>query len=130
MTVSDGPRAAIIGAGLMGRWHADAVRRLGGRVTVIIDPNQTAREALSRSHPGARLLPELDPTAVSRYATAAHVCSPLVSHEATIEALIHAGVHALVEKPFTENAESTARLLALAQRRRVVVCPVHQFLFQ
>src|ERR1044071_9470850 len=123
MTVSDGPRAAIIGAGLTGRWHADAVRRLGGRVTVIIDPNQTAREALSRSHPRARLLPEVESAAASRYASAGHLCSPLVSHEATIEALIHAGVHTLVEKPFTESAESTARLLALATSRRVVVCP-------
>ena len=31
-----GHGTAIIGAGLMGRWHADAVKHIGGAVTVIV----------------------------------------------------------------------------------------------
>ena len=124
------PRAAIIGAGLMGRWHADAVRRIGGQVTVIVDPDPTARTALARRHPAARLVAEVDPDEISRQAIAAHVCTPLSTHAPIVAALATAGIHLIVEKPFAENAEDTAALLSLASERRVVVCPVHQFLFQ
>ena len=130
MTGAAEPRAAIIGAGLMGRWHADAVRRIGGRVTVIVDPNHDARDALGRRHPEARLVSDLDPALIARYSNAAHVCTPLPTHAPIVASLVGAGVPALVEKPFTESAESTATVLSLAESRRVVVCPVHQFLFQ
>jgi predicted dehydrogenase len=129
MTVT-GPRVAIIGAGLMGRWHADAVKRIGGRVTVIVDPDDGAREALGRRHPGARLAPDLDPSFVAQCATAAHVCTPLSTHAAMVTALVEAGVHSLVEKPFCETAESAVTLTSQAVSRGVLVCPVHQFVFQ
>lgn len=124
------PRAAIIGAGLMGRWHADAVRKIGGRVTVIVDPNDAARNALGRRHPEARLLPELDASLLGRHATAAHVCTPLSTHADIVSAAVGAGLHALVEKPFARNADETRRLLGLAEKHGVITCPVHQFLFQ
>ena len=124
------PRAAIIGAGLMGRWHADAVRKVGGRVTVIVDPNDAAREALGRRHPEARLAAELYATLLARHATAAHVCTPAATHLDTMSAAIDAGLHTLVEKPFARTADETAHLLALADRRGVIACPVHQFVFQ
>src|SRR5512133_2230764 len=113
MNPHDGPRAAIIGAGLMGRWHADAVRRIGGRVTVIVDPSTEAREALGRHHPGARLLAEVDPEAVSRHAAAAHVCTPGPTHELIVRALVGANTPVLVEKPFAQDARATEALLSL-----------------
>jgi predicted dehydrogenase len=114
----------------MGRWHADAVRKVGGRVTVIVDPNDEAREALGRRHPQARLAAELDPSLLARDATAAHVCTPLSTHADIVSATIEAGLHALVEKPFARSADETARLLGLAEKRGVIACPVHQFVFQ
>jgi len=130
MTRAPEPRAAIIGAGLMGRWHADAIRRLGGRVTVIVDPNDAARAALGRRHPEARLLAALDGDDVRRHALVAHVCTPVATHPDLITALVDAGVHILAEKPLTERAETTSALMSLAGRRGVLLCPVHQFLFQ
>jgi len=130
MSRSVEPRAAIIGAGLMGRWHADAIARIGGRVTLIMDPNLEALTALGRRHPHARLVTELDPSLVASLAVAAHVCTPLATHAALITRLIEAHVHVLAEKPLTESAETTATLLSLAAGRGVTLCPVHQFLFQ
>ncbi|HEX5071876.1 MAG TPA: Gfo/Idh/MocA family oxidoreductase [Gemmatimonadaceae bacterium] len=130
MSEHAGPRAAIIGAGLMGRWHADAVRRIGGQVTVIVDPDDTARDALGRRHPEARLVAELDASLLARHATAAHVCTPLPTHGDIVSSAIQAGLHTLVEKPFARNAAETTDLLELAQQRRVITCPVHQFVFQ
>lgn len=130
MTAPGGPRAAIVGAGLMGRWHADAIQRIGGRVTVIVDPDESARRALGERHPEARLAPELDPAFVASQSTAAHVCTPVSTHATMVTGLVSAGLHVLVEKPFTESAESTTTLMSAAHGRGVVVCPVHQFLFQ
>ncbi len=124
------PRAAIIGAGLMGRWHADAVRKVGGRVTVIVDPNDAAREALGRRHPEARLAAELDASLLARHATTAHVCTPHPRIRDIVSSAVEAGLHTLVEKPFARNADETARLLGLAEQRGVIACPVHQFVFQ
>ena len=130
MTQASGPRAAIIGAGLMGRWHADAIRRLGGRVTLIVDPDDTAREALGRRHPEARLVRTLDPEDVRRHAAAAHVCTPAATHRVLITSLLDTRVPVLAEKPLAEDANTTASLVALAERAGVVLCPVHQFVFQ
>jgi predicted dehydrogenase len=44
--------------------------------------------------------------------------------------LIEAGIHVLVEKPFTSDATDARAILDLAAKRGVLVCPVHQFLFQ
>jgi predicted dehydrogenase len=130
MSRTGGPRAAVIGAGLMGRWHADAITRIGGRVALIVDPNLEALTALGRRHPSARLMTELDPAVAAAHATVAHVCSPLPTHAAVISRLIEAGIPVLAEKPLAENAETTMALLSLAERHGVMLCPVHQFLFQ
>jgi len=130
MSEHAGPRAAIIGAGLMGRWHADAVRRVGGRVTVIVDPDVAAREALGRRHPEARLVAEMDASLLARHATGAHVCTPASTHLQIVSSAIEAGLHTLVEKPFATNAADTAHLLGLAAQRGMITCPVHQFVFQ
>ena len=114
------PRAAIIGAGLMGCWHADAVRRVGGRVTLIVDSNDAARDALGRRHPEARLAADVDASLLARHATAAHVCTPAATHLDIASTAIEAGLHTLVEKPFATNADETARLLALAEQRGVI----------
>jgi predicted dehydrogenase len=47
-----------------------------------------------------------------------------------VTSLVSGGIPVLVEKPFTESAESTTTLMSAAQGRGIVVCPVHQFLFQ
>jgi len=33
-------RVGIVGAGLMGRWHADAARKAGGEIVSVADTNQ------------------------------------------------------------------------------------------
>ena len=58
------------------------------------------------------------------------MCTPLATHVELVSTLLTVGLHALVEKPFADNAADTRSLLALAADRRLIVCPVHQFLFQ
>jgi predicted dehydrogenase len=119
-------RAAVIGAGLMGRWHAHAIRRAGGRVAVVIDRDERCAETLGRRF-GARWSCSLtEQTEVD----VVHVCTPLESHEDYVRRSIALGKHVLVEKPLTATAAVTESLLAAADAQRIVVCPVHQFPWQ
>jgi len=125
-----GLRAGIAGAGLMGRWHAHAVRRAGGQVVAVADPNLVAARALASRHPGAAVHAAGADLVAAGGLDVLHVCSPLPTHAPLIEAALAAGVHVLAEKPLAADLESTRHLLAAADRHGVLLCPVHQFLFQ
>ncbi len=121
-------RAAIVGAGVMGRWHADASRRAGADVAAVVDADARRAAALATRYRGCRpvaaLADALDLVDV------VHVCTPTESHEALAREALEADRHVLVEKPLTDNATAAEALIELARSRRRLICPVHQFLFQ
>lgn len=118
-------RAAIVGAGLMGRWHARELQRAGGELVGVADLDRGAAERLARE-PGERSLDAL----LERRPDVVHVCTPPDSHAELVERSLGAGAHVLCEKPLAPDAAATERLLALAAERRLLLCPVHQYLFQ
>jgi predicted dehydrogenase len=124
------PRVAIVGAGLMGQWHADAVHRIGGTVSVIVDRDEEKAAQLFRLHPKASIAPDFASILKANLADVAHICTPAHTHEALARQALEAGLHLLVEKPMTETMETTAKLLQLAESKHLFLCPVHQFLFQ
>lgn len=136
---SAGPTAAattegwptiIVGAGLMGRWHADAVRRVGGRVVAIVDPRSEHAAALAQRHAGASSFGALAPALSAIGAGVVHICSPRASHAPLALEALRAGCHVLVEKPFAGRHEDALEVLAVAESVSRLACPVHQFLFQ
>jgi predicted dehydrogenase len=122
-------RAVIVGAGMMGRWHAHALSRAGGRVAAVADPRPGAARVLaSRYHAeffasDAEMLTQVK-------ADVLHICTPLDTHVTLAERGLEAGLHILIEKPMAPDAAATARLLDEAQSRGRLVMPVHQFAFQ
>lgn len=123
-------RAAIVGAGLMGRWHARELGHAGGTVVGICDTDAAAAAGLASRYDGATafanyavMLGELAPEIV-------HVCSPPGSHVRLAEGALRAGAHAIVEKPVAPSAAETEALLTVADACGRVVCPVHQYVFQ
>lgn len=124
-------RALIVGAGLMGRWHAEAIRRAGGTVAAIVDASVPRAIQLARQvgH-GCAPVGTLDDAFARHHPDVVHVCTPAGTHEALVERALDAGCHALVEKPLAVGFAETERLMALAAARGKLVCPVHQFLFQ
>jgi predicted dehydrogenase len=123
-------RAAVVGAGLMGRWHASELSRAGGQLIAIADTDPAAATGLARAHSGARAFQE--PAAMLREASpeVVHVCTPTASHVELTERCLDAGAHVLVEKPLAPDAAATASLLKHAERSGLAVCPVHQYPFQ
>lgn len=124
-------RAAVVGAGLMGRWHADAVHRTGGRVVAVVDPDATRAGALAGRLPSRPAIEsDLGRALRAHGIEVLHVCTPLDTHDALVTQALESGVHVLVEKPLAADAPAVERLHTLAASRGVLVCPVHQFLFQ
>ncbi|MDP3174725.1 MAG: Gfo/Idh/MocA family oxidoreductase [Phenylobacterium sp.] len=121
---------AIIGAGLMGRWHLATARRLGARIVAVVDPDAAAATALARDAPGALTYPTARAMLSVGGVVAAHVCTPAATHLPIALELIGAGVHALIEKPAVETRDEAEQLAQAALAAGVQICPVHQYAFQ
>ena len=124
------PPTIIVGAGLMGRWHADAVRHVGGRVVAVVDPQAVHAAALAARHSGASSFSALEPALAAVGAGVVHICSPRDSHALLALAALRAGFHVLIEKPLAGRHEDALEILSVAESVGRLACPVHQFLFQ
>jgi predicted dehydrogenase len=124
-------RAAVVGAGLMGRWHAQAILRAGGRVVAVIDADVRRAEHLAGRIPGKPVAAGDVGYLLSKHPIdVVHVCTPIESHEALTGVALAAGAHVLVEKPIAPDAATVEELHAHAAEQGRLLCPVHQFLFQ
>jgi predicted dehydrogenase len=123
-------RAAIVGAGLMGRWHARELGHAGGVMVGVFDADLAAAERLAGAHRGAKAFENYDLMLAETSPEVVHVCTPPASHVPLAERALRAGAHAIVEKPVAPTAGETERLLGVAESHGKVVCPVHQYLFQ
>lgn len=130
--ISDGQPigTVIVGAGLMGYWHAHAVSRLGGRITAVVDADPARAAALASRHRGARIHGDLTDALRAGAAHAVHICTPLRSHAELAHVALDGGCHVLVEKPLADGISATEELLRRAASVGRQLCPVHQFLFQ
>lgn len=123
-------RVAVVGAGLMGRWHAYYARRLGAQVAAVVDHAPGAASSLARGAHGAAVFAEMGAMLEAVRPHVVHICTPLPSHLPLALQTVEAGAHALVEKPLTHAVGQTQALLQRAREKGVHVCPVHQFAFQ
>lgn len=114
----------------MGRWHAHAVSKIGGMISAVADNDPRKAALLIRSHPQAKPAPDLGGIVADALADVIHICTPAETHKALVQQALEAGLHSIVEKPLTETAETTSNLLRLAESKNLLLCPVHQFLFQ
>jgi predicted dehydrogenase len=120
-------RAAVAGAGLMGRWHARELTRAGGALVGVLDRDPAAARAVAGKLAVATTdLDELLATGPD----VVHVCTPLDAHAEQVERALTAGAHVLCEKPLAPDAAGTERLLGLARDAGRFLVPVHQYLFQ
>jgi len=112
-------RAAVIGAGYLGRFHAQKYAQAAGcELVAVADSQPEAREQLAA---------ELKTRAVSDYRTllggveAVSVATPTPAHFAIARDFLEAGAHVLVEKPITDTPAQARELIALAARVKRVL---------
>ncbi|MFN2646035.1 MAG: Gfo/Idh/MocA family protein [Burkholderiales bacterium] len=110
-------KLAIVGAGHMGRYHAQKFARLPGvEVTAVVDADLPRAEALS---PHAFT----DYRAIFGKADAAVIAAPTDRHHAIARDCLRQGLHLLVEKPIATTLAEADELIALAEKnQRVLQC--------
>ena len=121
-------RVAIVGAGLMGGWHARFAAAAGARIVAVCDPDHVRAERIASRHYDCRAVADLEEAIAA--ADVVHICTPTGTHRTLVAHALRARRHVLVEKPLAATTAETAELLALADSHGVLLCPVHQFVFQ
>src|SRR5690348_13059263 len=109
-------RAAVVGVGYLGRFHAQKYAQLAGcELVAVVDGREEVRNSVAA---------EVHSRAVADYrellgkVDAVSVVTPTPYHFEIAEAFLAAGAHVLVEKPITETPEQARRLIALAAERQ------------
>jgi len=114
----------------MGRWHAKAVERARGWVSAIMDLDPKAARDLAGHFRYAESFGDLSELLDRKSLDVLHVCTPTSTHYQIAESALLAGMNLIVEKSITATAAQTRHLCDLARDRGLLICPVHQFLFQ
>jgi predicted dehydrogenase len=109
-------RAAVIGVGYLGRFHAQKYAQAQGcELVAVVDARAEAREAVARE---LGTQPLSDHRELIGRVDAVSVVTPTPAHFGIAREFLDAGVHVLVEKPITETPAEARELIALAQTRR------------
>jgi predicted dehydrogenase len=123
-------QVAIVGAGLMGRFHAAAARRNGAIVTAVADVDIGKAQSLARTLGRSVSAVRPDDLLAQTKCDAVHICTPADQHASSTRSFLERGVHVICEKPVADTAAETEELLQLAERNDRILCAVHQFPFQ
>jgi DUF1009 family protein/predicted dehydrogenase len=111
---TDAVRVAVIGAGYLGRFHAQKYARLPEADLVgVVDID---------SHRGRKVAEEVGTKAIADYmdlvgkVDAVSIVTPTPQHYSIAKVFLAAGVHVLLEKPMTKTIEEADELIAIAER--------------
>jgi predicted dehydrogenase len=112
-------RAAVIGTGYLGRFHAQKYAQAAGcKLEAVVDVSAEAR---------GRVAEEVGTRAVADYrdllgkVDAVSVVTPTPTHFEIARTFLEAGVHVLLEKPITQTPAEARELIALARARKRVL---------
>ncbi|MBW8041918.1 MAG: Gfo/Idh/MocA family oxidoreductase [Planctomycetes bacterium] len=120
----------IVGAGLMGHWHANAARRTGAHISAIADKNNEASRRLAGKYFHAKSFSSVEQMLENMEINVLHICTPTDTHVEISEIALESGINLVIEKPVTPTTVETERILKQAASNNVILCAVHQFLFQ
>jgi predicted dehydrogenase len=112
-------RAAVIGVGYLGRFHAQKYAQAQGcELVAVVDAQQESRD---------RVAGEVGAVALADYrellgkVEAVSVATPTPAHFTIARDFLEAGVHVLVEKPITETPQEARELIAIAARGKRIL---------
>ena len=109
-------RTALIGAGYIADWHAEALKMTpGAELTAVCDLSEGAAKALAQAH-GAKAFTDLNEMLASNICDAVHILTPPDSHAALAKICLEAGVHCLIEKPVALSVEDTKSIQEAADK--------------
>src|SRR6476659_3975669 len=116
-------RAAVVGVGYLGRFHAQKYAQLAGcELVAVVDGREDVRNAVA-AEVGSRAL--ADYRGLLGKVDAVSVVTPTPAHFEIADAFLAAGAHVLVEKPTTETPEQARALIAQAAKSKRILAVGH-----
>ena len=107
-------RAAVIGVGYLGRFHAQKYAALPAcELVAVVDGRDEVRKAVAAE---VATQPVVDYRELLGKVDAVSVVTPTPAHFEIADAFLAAGAHVLVEKPITETPEQAKALIATAAK--------------
>ncbi len=119
---------AVIGFGLAGRvFHAPFVSAVPGlRLEAIVQRRgEEASIAYPQQSTGVRVLRSIEEAISDPQIELIVVATPNETHFALTKAVLEAGKHAVVDKPFAATSKQAEELASLAEARQRVLAPFH-----
>ena len=116
-------RAAVVGVGYLGQFHADKLAAMEGVDLVAVVDADAARAQLVAAKHGCKAL--TDPRALPGQVDLACIAVPTERHHAVAMLLLEAGIHLLVEKPIATTLEEADALIAAARAKGALLAVGH-----
>jgi len=113
-------RAAVIGAGFVGRAHIEALRRLAVPIQGMLGRPVARTQDACQSLGIPRAYQSLEELMSDGSVDVVHVCTPNHLHFPEAASALRAGKHVMCEKPLAMNTRETSALVELARERRRV----------
>ena len=114
-------RVAVVGVGVMGRYHANIFAVLPHvDLIAVVDPSQARREAARESY-GCHAYPDLASLLAAEELDAASVAAPTSLHYPLAKELLVHGLHVLVEKPVATDVRDAKELAVLSRKMELVL---------
>jgi len=113
-------RAAVIGAGFVGRAHIESLRRQGIPVVGVLGSSRDRAAESARALRIDRVYSSLDELAKDKEVDVVHICTPNHLHAEQTTVLMRAGKHVMCEKPLAMNTKESAELIDLARKENRV----------
>jgi predicted dehydrogenase len=112
-------KCAVIGAGYLGKFHAEKYASLKGcELVAVVDINPEAAAQVAQLH-GAQAM--TDYQSLLGQIDAVSIVVPTSLHHKVACDFLNAGCHVLVEKPITVTIEEADELIAIAKEKNVIL---------
>ncbi|MGO9340753.1 MAG: NAD-dependent epimerase/dehydratase family protein [Terracidiphilus sp.] len=128
-------RVALLGAGYIADWHAQALQSVAGvELVAVCDRFVAKAQALARKFDVARVYESLDEMLAAEKASsdgldAVHILTPPDRHFDAARAVLEARVNVFLEKPMCDRAADCDALVRLAEEQGLRLGVGHNFLF-
>ena len=115
-------KAGIIGLGLIGRSHMDAIRRIGfAELAAVTDANRMLAREKAEEYCVPKCYDTVDELLQDEDITVVHNCTPNNLHFEINEKIIKAGKHVFSEKPLAKTSDESAKILELLKSNTSIV---------
>lgn len=116
-------RAAVVGVGYLGQYHAEKLAAAPGVELVAVVDRDAARAKMIAAKHGCRAL--TDARELAGAADLVSIAVPTEQHHAAALPFLEAGVHVLVEKPIATTLAQADALIAAAKKSRALLAVGH-----